>query len=156
MNPTDMRRRIAAGLTLSLAVFALVAPTAFAKPVPGRDWPGDRLESTSSAPTVYVEGRGQVSVAELGAQTPSEIPYLSHGVGVTQPAPTEPVFVGRFDGKPDGYQPVKFEPVVITETVASGSGVQWDEMAYGLALGIGLALLAAAMTLITRRRLEHA
>jgi hypothetical protein len=150
MNPTDMRRRIAAGLTLSLAVFALVVPTALAMPVPGRDYPGDRLQPQTVAKEDPLLARGyQVEKA-------SEIPYLSHGVGVTQPAPAEPAFVGRFDGKPDGYQPVSFEPVVITETVASGSGIQWDEMAYGLALGIGLALLAAAMTLITRRRLEHA
>jgi hypothetical protein len=127
MNPTNLRRQIAAVLTLSVALFAFVTPTALANQ-PVRDYPGDRLQPQTVA---------------------KEDPLLARGYQVEKAS--EIPFVGRFDGKPDGYQPVKFEPVVTTATVA-GSGIQWDEMAYGLALGVGLALLAAVATAAIRHR----
>jgi hypothetical protein len=170
MNLTSSRRRIAAGVTLSLAILAAItALPAQAMPVGGDDYPRGTSQSevviggddyprgTSQSEIPYLsQGVGVTRPVPTQPQTASEIPYRSQGVGVTRPVPSDTTVIGRGDSNPDGYQPVQYEPVVITETVASSSGFDWGDASYGLGLGVGLALLAAALTLVARRRMAHA
>jgi hypothetical protein len=147
MNLTTSRKRIAASVTLSLAILAAItALPAQAMPIGGDDYPrGTSQREVVIGGDDYPRGTSQ-----------SEIPYLSQGVGITRAVPSDTVVVGRADGKPDGYQPVQYEPVVITETVSSSSGFDWGDASYGLGLGVGLALLAAGMVLVARNRMAHA
>jgi hypothetical protein len=147
MNPTSSRKRIAASVTLSVAILAAItALPAQAMPVAGDDYPrGTSQREVMIGGDDYPRGTSQ-----------AEIPYLSQGVGVTRPVPSDTTVIGRGDGKPDGYQPVHYEPVVITETIASSSGFDWGDASYGLGLGVGLALLAAGMVLLARNRMAHA
>jgi hypothetical protein len=170
MNLTTSRKRIAASVTLSLAILAAIAALpAQAMPIGGDDYPRGTSQSevviggddyprgTSQSEIPYLsQGVGVTRPVPSAPQAASDIPYLSQGVGVTRPVPTDTVVVGRADGKPDGYQPVKYEPVLITETVSSSSGFDWGDASYGLGLGLGLALLAAAMTAVARNRTAHA
>jgi hypothetical protein len=171
MNLTSSRKRIAAGVTLSLAILAAITalPAQANQPVAGDDYPrgtvqrevvvagDDYPRGTVQREIPYLsQGVGITRPAPTEPQTASEIPYLSQGVGVTRPVPSDTTVIGRGDSKPDGYQPVHYEPVVITETLASSSGFDWADASYGLGLGVGLALLAAAMVLVARNRAAHA
>jgi hypothetical protein len=163
MNLTTSRKRIAASVTLSLAILAAItALPAQAMPVAGDDYPrGTSQREVVISGDDYPRGTSQREVVISGDDYPRgtsqrEIPYLSQGVGITRLVPSDTTIVGRGDSKPDGYQPVHYEPVVITETVSSSSGFDWGDASYGLGLGVGLALLAAGMVLVARNRMAHA
>lgn len=78
-----------------------------------------------------------------------EIPYLSHGVGITRELPTtvaastEPIFRDQ----PDGLLPR--EPVEVA--AASGTSIDWNEVALGFGFGLALAMLGALGVLALQR-----
>jgi hypothetical protein len=77
-----------------------------------------------------------------------EIPYLSHGVGITRDVPAQqstPIF----RDEPDGAGLVRGETEV---SVAAGSSVDWSEIAMGFGFGLALALLGALSVLVLRQR----
>jgi hypothetical protein len=77
-----------------------------------------------------------------------EIPYLSHGVGITREAPAQqstPIFRDQ----PDGAGLVRGETEV---SVAAGSSVDWSEVVMGFGFGLALAMLGALSVLALRHR----
>lgn len=111
-------------------------------------------------------GAGITREVPTVSQSQSQIPYLSHGVGITREAETA-VSVSRqgpmdrahansssastgtpiFRDTPDGLLPRD----TVTVSVASGSSVDWSEIALGFSFGLGLAMLAALGVLAMQR-----
>ena len=118
------------------------------------------------AATVVPAGQARLEVDGGGASATQSavIPYLSHGVGLTNsPAtalvrsdgpdgvrPQSPVTaLVRSDG-PDGVRPQT--PVLSVSVNAVDNGFEWQPFGIGAASGIALALLAAASLAGIRRR----
>jgi hypothetical protein len=76
-----------------------------------------------------------------------EIPYLSHGVGITRPAPVQATPI--FRDQPDGAELTRGGTEV---SVAAGSSVDWSEVAMGFGFGLALAMLGALSVLALRQR----
>ena len=92
---------------------------------------------------------GNGGVAGEAAVDTSNIPYLSHGVGITREAPTQatPIFRDTADGATlqRGF-------TVEVSVASSSSSVDWSEVATGLAFGLLLAALGATSLLMLRQR----
>lgn len=91
---------------------------------------------------------GYGGVKAVPVERVSEIPYLSHGYGVTREAPAQsstPIFRDT----PDGLLPRGQATEV---AVAGGSSVDWSEVAIAVAFGLLLAMIGAAGALGLRQR----
>lgn len=78
----------------------------------------------------------------------TEIPYLSHGYGITREAPQQSMPI--FRDVPDGAAITRGAPVEVS--LASSSSVDWSEVAMGFGFGLVLALLGAVSLLTLHRR----
>jgi hypothetical protein len=77
-----------------------------------------------------------------------EIPYLSHGVGITREAPLQATPI--FRDQPDGAGLTRGGTVEVS--LASSSSVDWSEVAMGFGFGLALAVLGALSLLTLRQR----
>jgi hypothetical protein len=108
---------------------------------------GEAALDTSNIPYLS-HGIGITREAPAVSQRSVEIPYLSHGVGITREAPTQatPVLRDKADG-------ATLQRGFTTEvSLASSSSVDWSEVATGFAFGLLLAAVGAASLLMLRQR----
>lgn len=78
----------------------------------------------------------------------TEIPYLSHGYGITREAPQQSMPI--FRDVPDGAALTRGGTVEVS--LASSSSVDWSEVAMGFGFGLALAVLGAVSLLTLRQR----
>jgi hypothetical protein len=78
----------------------------------------------------------------------TEIPYLSHGYGLTREAPVQATPI--FRDQPDGAGLTRGGTVEVS--LASSSSVDWSEVAMGFGFGLALAVLGALSLLTLRQR----
>jgi len=93
-------------------------------------------------------GYGGVKAVPL--ERVSEIPYLSHGHGITREAPSESTSTPIFRDAPDGLLPRGQEAQV--SVASTGLSVDWSEIALAVAFGLLLAMLGAVGALSLRQR----
>jgi hypothetical protein len=108
---------------------------------------GEAAVDTSNIPYLS-HGIGITREAPAVSQRSVEIPYLSHGVGITREAPTQvtPILRDKADG-------ATLQRGFTTEvSVATSSSVDWREVATGFGFGLLLAALGAASLLMLRQR----
>jgi hypothetical protein len=108
---------------------------------------GEAAVDTSNIPYLS-HGVGITRVAPALSQPSAEIPYLSHGVGITREAPTQATPILR--DKADGATLQRGFTAEVS--VASSSSVDWSEVATGFGFGLLLAALGAASLLMLRQR----
>jgi hypothetical protein len=158
------RRNRTTALVVAIASAAVFTSSAAAMAKMDNGAVGDRSEMTWVS-----NGNGGVELAPV--ERASEIPYLSHGVGITREAPAlqrsaEIPYLSHgygitreapalestpiFREEPDGAGLTRGEPVEVA--VASGSSVEWSEVAMGFGFGLALALVGAISLLMLRQR----
>jgi hypothetical protein len=108
---------------------------------------GEAAVDTSNIPYLS-HGVGITRVAPALSQPSAEIPYLSHGVGITREAPTQATPILR--DKADGATLQRGFTAEVS--LASSSSVDWSEVATGFGFGLLLAALGAASLLMLRQR----
>jgi hypothetical protein len=78
----------------------------------------------------------------------TEIPYLSHGFGITRQAPQQSTPI--FRDTADGATLARGSSVEVS--LASSSSVDWSEVAMGFGFGLALAVIGALSLLTLRER----
>jgi hypothetical protein len=95
-------------------------------------------------------GFGITREAPAIQQRSVEIPYLSHGYGITRQAPAQAQGMPVFRDVPDGAGLTRGGTVEVS--LASSSAVDWSEVAMGFGFGLALAVLGAVSLLMLRQR----
>jgi hypothetical protein len=93
-------------------------------------------------------GFGITREAPAIRQNSVEIPYLSHGFGITREAPQQSTPI--FRDTADGATLARGSSVEVS--LASSSSVDWSEVAMGFGFGLVLAVIGALSLLTVRQR----